>query len=230
MMSERSSSDILGHGLLRLNPARILADRFRVSYDNGDRRRSALSFCIFAALPVALGLLLTWLLSVPPGATIALIVASFGILAAVLVGLLPVIHGLVSQANVERGYTLGEMKIGELELARLRSLRELYAVIAYSILLLILGVAASTALAALYELSPLEPVESRAMGLVDWMYLVASFLIYFVASSTAFSFFDLASGVYDALESQADESERMIRDQLARTRGSAKNAQDTENV
>lgn len=219
MTSARSSGEIVRHAWWRLDPRQIVGDRFRIFYQNGTRPWSAASFLVFCLLPILLGLALVAFLGVPPPSTISLIVASFGILAAVLVGLLPVIHGLVSQAKIERAYTLGEVRIGELELERLRSLRELYAVIAFSILVLVFGVAAATFLAAIYELAPLpEKSATRLAGWWEWSALASSFLVYSVASSTTLSFIDLASGVYTALESQADESEHMIRDQLARCR------------
>lgn len=188
---------------------------FSVLLVNGERQWRKWRFWLLGIGPFVLGALLTWKLGPPGGDYLPLIVAVYSVVAAVLVGLIPLAQSVIGQSDPERKYEAGEKPLAQQELDRIQTLQDLHAAISYATILLVVSLGACVALAFL-----LPPAAKQGAALapqpkvvVALAYVMAA-IIYSVGVSTALTFFDVATGVFEAMENHAETLKRRIRNNI----------------
>ncbi len=183
----------------RLNPIPIA--KSYVSPFGGDDDAQSVRRCdwahvfMFLVAPAVLGLA-TWLfLGELSGKVedISLYIATVSILAAVMTGLLPIVHGVLGQTQVIN-YTPLDEKSRKAELRRVETLRELYSAICFSVISLVFGILFLLALAFAEAMLPS----------MRWIRSAFSIFIYIISGIAIAAFLNIATGVYAALEHQAD--------------------------
>lgn len=187
---------------------RGIAYCYFASHDVQDQRRiSYWRLVIFAILPIAVGVILLLKFGAPPTGSLSLIAAVFSVVAAVLLGLLPLSHSIIGQSDTKRVYTEGDSPLAEQELNRVRTLQDLQAAISWAVILLVIGLAACLILALL-------PRATAAAPLAWWnerLLQLVSAMMYSITASTALSFFDVAAGVFEGMESHAEAVKACIK-------------------
>ncbi len=130
--------------------------------------------------------------------------AVYGILAAVVVGLLPLVYTIIGQTDTSREYTPGQRPLAERELTRIYTLQDLYSTISYSTFLLVVSIFCCIMIG-------IMPSDTATQA--DWMRVLIAALsgtTYFVGVSTAISILDVGNGVFDAMNDQVDAAEQEI--------------------
>jgi hypothetical protein len=158
---------------------------------------------------------------IPEDSYIPLIVAVLAVLAAVLVGLLPLIHSVIGQANADRQYSTGEKEIAQQELDRIQTLQDLHAAISFAVVLLVLGLISCIVFPFLGTVpvgaSPALP-QPRIYGPYEHGFAeTLTVILYTVAVSTSLTFFDIAKGIFEAVESYAESLKKRIRKNIGST-------------
>ncbi len=184
---------------------------------DGKRQWRWLRFIGFGILPVVLGILLSLRLDPPDPPYLPLIVAVYSVLAAVLVGLIPLVHSVIGQSDPDRKYDAGQRPLAQQEIDRIQTLQDLHAAISYATILLVVSLGACVVLVFLL------PASSGGAGTASQPHATAitvlayclTAIVYAVGASTALTFFDVATGVFEAMESHAESLKRRIRGNVA---------------
>lgn len=179
---------------------------FAAHHQDGTRQIKITRILWLGLVPVVLGALLAYRLGAPSGTNLAVVVAVLSVLAAVLIGLLPLAHSILAQSETLREYKLGERPLAQHEINRVQVLQDLHASISWAVALLVVGLAAS-AIIALISPSPGTSPDS-------WLKVTMAalvFVLYTVMASTSLTFFDVATGVFEAMESHATSIKDRIR-------------------
>ena len=166
-------------------------------------------FIFFGITPVIVGLLLFWQFGRPEKDSLTMIVAVLSVLAAVLLGLLPLAHSIVGQTNIDRKYTAGEKPLAQQELDRVQTLQDLHAAISWAVILLVIALGCCAIVALLPDIQ----AEQKS----KWLSLIISpvlILLYTIISSTALTFFDVARGVFEGMESHSEAIKTKIRNNI----------------
>lgn len=186
----------------RINAVRILRDHFSPFCLDGVRRLNKSRVLWFIVVPVAVGSVVTWRLGRAPDVLQAVFLTVFTISAGVLTALLPVVQSMVTQTEMSE-YAPSQLLKHQRRMLRLRTLRDLYANIIYTVTLNILG------LLPVLGLTITNPQFAASQPVITVMERVfACFLtwcIYFVFSSLAIALFYIVSGIYLVLDVQAEE-------------------------
>ena len=169
------------------------------------RKFSLSALLIYGALPLGVGMALCGQLGQPKETYLALLIAVYGVLAAVLVGLLPIVYSIAD--NTFTRHSEGQYPSVQRERRRLQVLQDLYATISYGTILLVLAVGALIA----FVFVP-GPLAGGPDGMLVSVLLT---IVYAVGCSTVLSVFRVATGVFTAMEDQVervkvllDEAER----------------------
>lgn len=190
----------------RLDIFPIIKDHY-CPFRYGEGRRFSWSFLLlFFVAPTAIGILLAWKVGYVDSVQIPLVLSAYSVLAAVMTGLLPIIHAVVGQSRTPETLDVGQRLEIDRALIRIETLRELYSTISYSVIVLTIGVVVTVALVFVL------PSTSAPLGDRRVVALVLSGLVYFVGASTMLSFLNIAVGVYAALEDQAKRTTQELRD------------------
>jgi len=179
----------------RVNPLRVLADHFCPFRVAGGRRFSWTRLLWFTLVPGIATVICLWRFSSIAKESGVNVLTAFGIIGAVLAGLLPVVHAVVGAIPTDRKFEPGEVLASRNLRQRVEVLRELYAVICYSVLVLVVGIVAGVVIA--------SDVDHAARC---W----ASGFVFFVAASTVISFLDVLLGIYSALDEEGEEAAKKI--------------------
>lgn len=174
---------------------------------------------IFLVVPLMAAILIVSQFNSIDDDLIPLIMAAFAVLAAVMTGLLPIVHGVVGQVQCG-SFEPGQFPLVRRELDRIETLRELYSTISYAVIILVLGVVALVALALIP--APLVGQDGEPYGMWLWVRITLVGFTYFVAASTMASFFNIATGVYESLEDQAARAAKELESSLGPDRGGSK--------
>jgi 4-amino-4-deoxy-L-arabinose transferase-like glycosyltransferase len=191
---------------------------FATYLTNGKRQWSWGRFGVLAVLPGIVGVLLTLHLGSPRDDRLSLIVAVLAVMAAVLIGLLPLVHSIVGQASTDRKYVVGERHLAQQQLDRVQTLQDLHASISWSVMLLVVALGSCAVLA-------LVPPVTEEQELIWQPYLVqpALVVLYSIMGSTALTFFDVARGVFEGMESHSEAIKTAIRNNIE-----TKSSEETE--
>ncbi|MGE0756805.1 MAG: hypothetical protein AB7O38_07285, partial [Pirellulaceae bacterium] len=100
---------------------------FSVLLVDGRREWRWWRLCLLGVAPFVLGGLLAAKLSPPDGEHLTLIVAVYSVVAAVLVGLIPLSQSVIGQCDANRKYEPGERPLAQQELDRIQTLQDLHA-------------------------------------------------------------------------------------------------------
>lgn len=149
-------------------------------------------------LPLALGILLSFKHPIIAERYQITILTVFGVIAAVMTALLPVVQYVVGVGLPEERYTRAQHAAWEHQIARLQVLRSLYSTISVAVVLLV------------FSLVPLMLLQVNWFP--DGVKQGISASIYFVGFATAISFLQVISGVYLVLEAQAKEFDQKLKD------------------
>jgi hypothetical protein len=122
----------------------------------------------------------------------------FGLIAAVMTSLLPVVQYVVGLDIPKERYPEAKYAAWEHQVVRLNVLRSLYATISFSVILLV------------FSLVPLIFLQTAWIPPNGKQVISAS--IYFVGLAVSVSFLQVISGVYLVLEAQAREYDQKLRD------------------
>jgi hypothetical protein len=121
-----------------------------------------------------------------------------GIVAAVMVALLPVVQFIVGEGLKGERYRESQYSAWKHQVARHQLSVDLYSSISWSVVL------------SVFSLAPLLLLQIPRLPVVlKW---VCSVSIYFVGFSLALLFLEITSGVYLVLKAQADEVDRKLKD------------------
>jgi hypothetical protein len=182
---------------------------FATYLTTGKRAWSWPRFIVFAIVPLAVGTLLAWHLGAPKDDRLSLIVAVLSVLAAVLMGLLPLVHSIVGQATVSRKYAIGERPLAQQELDRVQTLQDLHAAISWAVMLLVVALGCCAVIA-------LVPEVKQGQKSTWQPYLIQPSLVvlYTIMGSTALTFFDVARGVFEGMESHSEAIKKAIRNNI----------------
>jgi uncharacterized membrane protein HdeD (DUF308 family) len=164
---------------------------------------------VYGIVPIIVGILLALHLGKPADDAMSMVVAVFAVVAAVLIGLLPLVHSILGQANTERKYDQGERPLAQQELDRVQTLQDLHAAISWAVILLVLALGCCAAIAMI-------PAKEDQQGfawqdVVHWVLLA---ILYSVMASTALTFFDVARGVFEGMESHSEAVKTKIRNNV----------------
>lgn len=175
----------------------IFSDFFRPFKFKGGRKFSVIHLFWTMVLPAALAVWFSFKHPVIPDKYQITLLTVFGVIAAVMTALLPVVQYVVG-ADVKNKYTESQRAEWEHQVDRLQVLRGLYSTISVAVILLV------------FSLVPLTLLQ------VDWLpkeaKQVVSASIYFIGVATAISFLQVISGVYLVLESQAKQVDQKLKD------------------
>lgn len=185
---------------------------YSIHHRNGDRVTKVRRILSLGVAPIILGILLALRLGSPPGNTLQLVVAVMAVLAAVLIGLLPLAHSILAQTDSVTKYTIGERAIAQRSIDRVQVLQDLHASISWAVILLVVGLASSAFLVLLGA-----PFTSSSGQWERGIEFALIFILYTVMASTAFTFFDVATGIFEAMESHAESLKRRIRGNMGST-------------
>lgn len=181
---------------------------FSAHMDGKDRQFLKARLWWFGLFPMLVGGLLTSLLPPPSGNNLGLVVAILSVVAAVLVGLLPIAHSILGQVRIDKKFSQGELLEAKNEINRVQTLQDLHAAVSWAVILLVVGLGACAFLALIPEeknwtTQTMKTWFPRANG-------VLAGLLYYVMASTAMTFFSVARDVFDTLENQARTIKRTI--------------------
>ena len=191
-----------------MDPRRVVRCQFSPHRADGTRRLSKSHVFLYLLLPLGIGWATGTKLPTIDRDFIALVIATYSILAAVLVGLLPVVYSIVGQTDRLRKYSAGERPLAQQELNRLEALQDLYATISYSTFLLVLALFCAVGLVfTLPQETQNSPVIETAMRTSRYL----SMVIYFVGASTILSILNVGNGIFDAMEDQVRVTKNTIR-------------------
>lgn len=184
---------------------------FAVHLVDGHRRWSWTRFIVLAVVPVGVGVVLARQMGQPQVDKLSLIVAVLAVLAAVLIGLLPLVHSIVGQARADRKFVVGEKHLAQRELDRVQTLQDLHAAISWSVMLLVVALGCCAAVALV------PPVTGQPKWVWQpWVLEPAITLLYGIMVSTALTFFDVARGVFEGMESHSEAIKTAIRNNVQR--------------
>ena len=169
----------------------ILRDHFSPFRFSKGRRFSVRQLILFLVVPLVAGIGLAWLHPVISDKHQGTFLAVYSILGAVLIGLLPIAQNVLafSAPTTEKEYSEAEYESWKQQISRLQVLRELYADICYTVILLVISLAPIMFL----ESSVIPPIAKHA---------IVTF-VYFVGVSVAMSFLHITSSVYLVLDHHA---------------------------
>lgn len=171
---------------------------FAVHHSDGTRYIKTRRVLWLGVFPLLLGVVLTCRLGSLSGSNLALVVAVLSVLAAVLVGLLPLAHSILAQSETLREYKQGQLPLAQHELDRVQVLQDLHASISWAVALLVLGLGVSAIIALI------GPIQTSSSGFIHRASIVVlTFTLYAVMASTSLTFFDVATGIFEAMESHA---------------------------
>ena len=176
---------------------------------NGVRVWDWRRFIVFCIVPIIFGYLLFRQFDRPSEATLVMIVAVLSVLAAVLLGLLPLAHGIVGQANTDRKYAVGEKALALQELNRIQTLQDLHAAISWAVVLLVVALGCCAILGLLPDAATVQSV--KLLSCVSAIILV---ILYSIICSTALTFFDVARGVFEGMESHSEAIKTKIKNNI----------------
>lgn len=160
---------------------------------------------VYGAVPILIGVLLAIKLGTPDKDKLTLIVAVLSVLAAVLVGLLPLAHSILAQTEVRDRYTEGERPIAQQELDRVQVLQDLHAAISWAVIVLVFGLAICA-------------VIGLATSAAGWIQAALRGGLYFVMASTALTFFDVSQVVFESMEHHAKTLKERIESSMVASR------------
>ncbi|MBI9018795.1 MAG: hypothetical protein JEZ07_16205 [Phycisphaerae bacterium] len=192
---------------------------FASYYTGGERRRDWKRIIFFGVIPMVFGFFLSYKFGKPEKETLTMIIAVLSVLAAVLLGLLPLAHSIVGQANVDRKYSIGERPLASQELNRVQALQNLHAAISWAVILLVVALGCCAILAFLPDAK-----EGEELIVLTPHARLVLVLLYGIICSTALTFFDVAQGVFEGMESHSETIKTKIRNNIQ------KKANDEENV
>lgn len=182
---------------------------FATYLTSGQRAWSWSRFTVFAVAPVVVGALLAWHLGAPEDDRLSLIVAVLSVLAAVLIGLLPLVHSIVGQATVGRKYAVGERPLAQQELDRVQTLQDLHAAISWAVMLLVVALGCCAVIALVPDEDPAQELKWQ-----PFVVLPALLALYSIMGSTALTFFDVARGVFEGMESHSEAIKKAIKNNI----------------
>ncbi|HEX8322367.1 MAG TPA: hypothetical protein VF595_00515 [Tepidisphaeraceae bacterium] len=180
----------------------ILFCHFSAYLKTGGRQVRPWRVGLLGVLPCAIGATLGIKVGPPRESDLSLLVAVLSVLGAVLIGLLPLIYSVISQSDSKRRYAVGESPLAMNEIARIQALQDLHAAVAWSVILLVGALALCVCL--IFFTS-------------GWYVIVVASIIYAICCSTALAFFDIARGIFEAIENHAEMLKRQINNNVALT-------------
>ena len=181
---------------------------------DGKRLWSWGRFGLFGVVPVLFGLLLAWQFGKPQDDALTMVIAVLSVLAAVLLGLLPLVHSIVGQTNTDRKYAVGEQPLAQQELDRVQTLQDLHAAISWAVILLVVALGCCALVALLPEVTAEQKIRWQ-----PWIMKPILVVLYSIISSTALTFFDVARGVFEGMESHSEAIKTKIRNNVQRKAG-----------
>ncbi len=192
---------------IKASLASISKRYFGVIRENGAWAVSLPRVLFLGVAPLAVASFLTAAFGVPKREALGLLSAVYAIVAGFLVGLIPLVHSIIGQSRVDRPYALSEEFYYKRELMRIQTLQHLHAVIAGSTLVLVMALAFSCCISLVlpWGKNP-EPID----GLCQAFVIGASTIVYFAGVSTLLAFVDVATGVYDAIESHTEQLKQRL--------------------
>ncbi|MEX0643612.1 MAG: hypothetical protein WD468_12990 [Pirellulales bacterium] len=181
----------------RINPWPIVRDQFRpYRVDEGTREINIVHLLVFLVLPMIGGGSLAWALGALAGTYVPTFIAVFAIVAAVFTGLVPIIYAVARNMQLPDRQDEGAWKAVRDAKVRVEVLRELYANIAFAVLLLIFS---------------LVPLVILLFALPEVVADVLSGIVYGVGIAICFSFLHIITGVYEVLDDQASDLMNRLR-------------------
>lgn len=163
-----------------------------------DRKFSLPYFFVFFVIPLAIAFALTWRFGAVRDTDIGNFLTVFSVVAAVMTALMPVVQSIVGLADFDTRFGESQKRLYHQQIVRLQVLRELYAEISFSVILLV------------FALVPLICLEIDSIA--PWVRKGMSGFVYFVAAAVALSFLHIIMGIYLVLEVQAHEANRKLAD------------------
>jgi hypothetical protein len=187
---------------------------FSSYHEDGRRTLKASRLIWLGVLPFILGALLAMRLGSPPPDKLSLIVAVFSVVAAVLIGLLPIANSILGQTEITRKYDVGESVLAKESITRVQVLQDLHAAVSWAVVLVVAALVICAAL--LFLVPPFVPPNSRWINGITFFSLV---MLYGIMASTAFTFFDVASGIFETMESYAEAIKVRVRNNISTDMG-----------
>jgi len=173
---------------------------------DGTRRVTANRVMFLGILPLLVSVALLVRLGLPRIDDLPLFTTVTAIITAVLIGLLPLMHSVIGQTDPDKKYTSGERPIAQQEIHRIETLQDLHATVSLAIALLVVALAIFVA----FPFLATKSVSTNGVNVWTydgfWYYpaMILTFGLYAIAVSTALTFFDIASGIFEAVENHAE--------------------------
>jgi hypothetical protein len=153
-------------------------------------------FGVLVGLPVAFGVALSFVYPEIQEKHQGTYLAVYAIVASVMIGLIPVTQNLVGLADTGRRYDAGERPLFRQQVIRLQVLRELYAELAFVVVLLVA--------------SFVPILLAGAASFPGWLKQCISAFAYSVGAAVALAFLRTVAGIYLVLDVQAHEVNKKL--------------------
>lgn len=181
------------------NLFQIVRDTFQPYVFKANARRfSIVNIANFGVFPTASGAALAWLAGPISSSGNDIYIAVFAVVGAVLTALLAVVQNVVAATDAKTPYDVGARNQESARAVRIEVLRELYANIAYAVLLMVLcGI-------------PIVLLDVETLP--KWMKYWCSGAVYAVSVLVIVTFLHIVSGVYLVLDVQAAEASSRLKE------------------
>ena len=176
----------------------ILSDRLRPPSFPDGKRFNAKHFALIFVLPFVAAVALALRYPVINKDYQPTILAIFGMVAAVLTALLPIIPAVIGNVQVKDKYERSQHAVWVNLANRLDVLRGLYSAISWAVILLVLS------------LVPVLILQIQNLPALVGQILAG--MIYFVGLSVAVAFLEIVAGVYQVLMDQAKQISQKLKD------------------
>lgn len=174
----------------------IIGDHFRPFRFREGRKFSWPKMTLTLAVPAGLGIAMSFRHPVISDKYQVTFLTVFGVIAAVMTALLPIVRSVVDVSLRKTPYTLAERHLWNLQKVRLEVLRGLYTSICMSVIYLV------------FSLVPL--IALQIVGLPLYLKQLIAACIYFVGFAVAVAFLEVISGVYLVLNAHAEEVDKEL--------------------
>ena len=198
---------------MKSSAIQIVACYYSSFADNGRHFRWT-RLMILGLLPAVLSAGISIRFGPPTLQAIGVIIPVYSVLIAVLVGTIPIAHSVIGQSDPDRTYDPGQRAYANNEIDRIQALQDVIASISYAAMLLVVSLVVCICIA--FVVSDKTDGSTNTQASIYLWYLLRcfAFLIYFGGVSSFFTFFDIAVGVFDAMEHHAETLKDRIRNNV----------------
>ncbi|MAX27344.1 MAG: hypothetical protein CMJ19_22845 [Phycisphaeraceae bacterium] len=175
-----------------------------------DRKFSLKRLILYGIIPLAASVAILCKYDAPNTERLSTIIPIYGILIAVLVGVMPLAFSITDRSGSEEKYTTGQSFLARKEIDRIQALQDLSASVSYAITMLVMSLVSCIVLA-------LFQPEAKDGEIINtgkiWPYFspIIGYLVYWGGVTSIFIFFDIAMNIFEAIDHYSEVLKMSIR-------------------